>query len=285
MDTKLSEDKRIQLDQIVQKMIVNKESDSNIRFVVDDFKKKYGNTETLVSKPKTNLLDKTTNIVNKIFPGENIGKSIGTLAGAGYVKAKDAITGSNDYQFYDLSAPSIKENVGDVVKGGALIGAASLPVAGSIAGKAAQFGTVGALSGAGEAMVEDKKLSDIAKQSVKSAAVGAATGAAFGLAGKGVKALGNFLGKTGDKIQISVIKPSQADIKDGFSIETVKKYNLGGSLKKTLEKTDVTIDKLSKDLNAKLATNKTPVDLNDVYEKTAKRLLGNKLESFGSNSQ
>lgn len=37
----LPEDKRVQLDDIVQQMIQNKESDSNIRFVVDDFKKKY----------------------------------------------------------------------------------------------------------------------------------------------------------------------------------------------------------------------------------------------------
>lgn len=37
----LTEDRRLQLDGIVQKMITNKEPDSNIRFVVDDFKKKY----------------------------------------------------------------------------------------------------------------------------------------------------------------------------------------------------------------------------------------------------
>ncbi len=37
----LSDERRTQLDGIVQKMAANKESDSNIRFVVDDFKKKY----------------------------------------------------------------------------------------------------------------------------------------------------------------------------------------------------------------------------------------------------
>ena len=42
----LPEDKRKQLDGIVQQMVQNKESDSNIRFVVDDFKKKYTPIET-----------------------------------------------------------------------------------------------------------------------------------------------------------------------------------------------------------------------------------------------
>lgn len=37
----LPDDKRQQLDTIVQKMVANKESDDNIHFVVDDFKKKY----------------------------------------------------------------------------------------------------------------------------------------------------------------------------------------------------------------------------------------------------
>lgn len=41
----LPEDRRKQLDGIVQQMISNKEPDSNIRFVVDDFKKKYSTVE------------------------------------------------------------------------------------------------------------------------------------------------------------------------------------------------------------------------------------------------
>lgn len=47
----LPEDKRAQLDGIVQKMVQNKEPDSNIRFVVDDFKKKYTPTEAPVQQP------------------------------------------------------------------------------------------------------------------------------------------------------------------------------------------------------------------------------------------
>lgn len=48
----LPEDKRIQLDGIVQQMVQNKESDSNIQFVVDDFKKKYTSVESSIQSPE-----------------------------------------------------------------------------------------------------------------------------------------------------------------------------------------------------------------------------------------
>lgn len=165
------------------------------------------------------------------------------------------------------------------------IAGAKLPIAGTVLGKVGQFGTLGAVSGAGNAAIEEKSPEEIAKAAGMGALVGGVTGGAFGVAGKGLKGLGNLLGKTGDKIQTSVIKPSQADIKDGFSIETIKKYNLGGSLKSSFSKTDATLDNLTKELNAKLSQSNAALDLNKVYENTAKRLLGNKLESFGSNAQ
>jgi len=56
----LPEDKRKQLDGIVQSMAQNKESDSNIRFVVDDFKKKYTPVEQPLAQPKMPLLTKPT---------------------------------------------------------------------------------------------------------------------------------------------------------------------------------------------------------------------------------
>lgn len=229
-----------------------------------------------VEEPKKDVLGKTTSIVNKIFPGKQVGESIGTLAGF--------IASPNKDQF-DLSAPTPLQVAGDIAKGAATVGVAGLTPAVSILGKSAQFGALGAVSGAGEALIEEKPAQEVAEDALKSGATSAAVGAAFGLAGKGFKALSNFLGKTGERIQTSVIKPSVADVKDGFKIETVNKYNLGGSLKQTFEKTDLKLDSLSKELNTKLATNKAPVDLNSVYERTVKKLFGNKMESFGSNSQ
>lgn len=176
-----------------------------------------------------------------------------------------------------------KEVLGSALKTGTSIAAAAMPVASSIGGKALQFGAVGAVGGAADAMTENKTNEEIVKDALKSAAIGAGTGIAFGAAEKGVKKLGDLVGKWGDRIQTSVIKPSQADIKDGFNIETVKKFNLGGSLKTTFEKTESKLDELSKQLNEKIQSSNSTIDLNTIYENTAKRLLGSKMENFGSN--
>lgn len=278
MDTNtLPEDRRKQLDGIVKQMVTNKEADSSIRFVVEDFKKKYSNVPK-AAPAKKGLLEKTARVVNDVLriPGKQAGQAIGTLAGYALSPNKET---------YDLSAPSPLQVAGDVAKGAAFVAGAKLPIASSIAGKAAQFGGIGAVSGAGQGAIEEKDAVGIATQALKEGATGAAVGAAFGVAEKGLKALGSLLGKTGDKIQTSIIKPSQADIKDGFSLETVKKYNLGGSLKTTFAKTDTKLDELSKQLNTKLGQSNAAIDLNEAYERTAKKLLGNKLESFGSNAQ
>lgn len=245
--------------------------DAFIKGVIQQYRLNKQNTA-----PKKDILQKTGDVVNKIFPGKQVGQAIGTLAG--YVASP------NKDQF-DLSAPTPLQVGGDIAKGSALVAGASLQSAPTILGKAAQFGGIGAVSGAGQALVDEKNARDVAKSAAVQGAIGAGTGAAFGLAEKGIRRLSNLLGKTGDRIQTSVIKPSQADVKDGFSIETVKKYNLGGSLKQTFEKTDKTLDGLSKQLNDKLSQSNSSLDLNRVYEKTAKKLLGNKLESFGSNTQ
>lgn len=229
--------------------------------------------------PKTDVLQKTGNIVNKIFPGKQVGEAIGTLVGM--TKANFEGTG----EFYDLSAPTPTQVAGDIARGAATVAGAKLPIAETIGGKVAQFGVLGATGNAGEAIAEGKNQDQVLESAAKGALVGGATGAAFGIAEKGFKALGNFLGKTGDRIQTSVIKPSQADIKDGFSIETIKKHNLGGSLKQSFEKTDTTLDGLTKQLNSKLKESNASLDLGKVYENTTKKLLGNKLESFGSNTQ
>jgi hypothetical protein len=240
-------------------------------------------------KPKKGLLQKATDVVTSIFPGGKVGESIGTLAGYGITAGKEklGLVPKGTTSQYDLSAPTPLQVGGDIVKGATMIAGAKLPIATSVLGKTAQFGTLGAISGGAEAVAQGKSGTDVLKSTAIGGAVGGATGAVFGLAEKGIKGMANLFGKAGDKIQTTIIKPSAKDIKDGFSLDTIKKYNLGGSLKQTFEKTDTTLDSLSKQLNQKLnASGKSPVlDLNKVYENTAKKLLGNKLESFGANTQ
>lgn len=249
---------------------------ANSTQIIDEMVKQ----NTQVQSP--GFLQKVGGVVQKIFPGQKIGEGIGTS-----VAALGRLAKGDQQGFRDILETQVtpKEIAGDVAKSIAFAGAAGVSPAMTVMGKAAQFGTLGAVSGAGQAATESKSGTEIAREAVQAGAVGAGVGVAFGLAEKGFKALSNLLGKTGTKMQTAVIKPTQADIKDGFKIETVNKYNLGGSLKQTFEKTDAKLDELAKELNTKLAANKTPVDLSDVYEKTAKRVLGSKFESFGANAQ
>lgn len=85
----LPDDKRTQLDGIVQKMVQNKESDSNIRFVVDDFKKKYTPTEQPIqSKPSMPLSSSNSGDF-----GTNLASSIKDV-GTGVLKS--AVRGTRD---------------------------------------------------------------------------------------------------------------------------------------------------------------------------------------------
>src|SRR3990167_3264452 len=73
----LPQEQKTKLDGIVQTMIDNDESDSNIRFIIDDFKKKYSVIET--PAPKKDLLQKTGDIFNKIFQAKQVGETLGKL--------------------------------------------------------------------------------------------------------------------------------------------------------------------------------------------------------------
>jgi hypothetical protein len=104
-----------------------------------------------------------------------------------------------------------------------------------------------------------------------------ASKAAARLTGKGVEA-------TGQKIQQAVIRPTIADIKDGFKIENVAKYDVGGSLPQTIAKAHVKMNELTQELAAKLKGSDAKINLNDTIAETAQRLAGDKASSFGDNA-
>jgi hypothetical protein len=111
-----------------------------------------------------------------------------------------------------------------------------------------------------------------ARTGVKIAGKAAAT-----TAGRGLEA-------TGQKIQQSVIRPAIADIKDGFKIENIAKYDVGGSLPQTIAKTQVKLNDLGKQLAAKLKGTDSKISLHDTLTETAKRLGEDKAGSFGDNA-
>lgn len=225
------------------------------------------------------LLQKTGDVVNNIFPGKQVGKAIGTLAGYGIAKAK----GTD--KFYDTSAPTPLQVVGDVAQGALSIAGAKAPIPASVLGKTAQFGAFGAGAGLFAGVSEGKTKEEVAKQAVKGAIVGGLTGLTFGVLEKGIRGLGKGTEKVGEKIQLRVINPSKVDIKDGFDVKTIQKYGLGGSLEQTMQKTDSKLSELARELNKKLVGSNTAVDMNTAYEKTLARLGTDKLKNFGTNTQ
>ena len=70
---------------------------------------------------------------------------------------------------------------------------------------------------------------------VKTGATTAAFSAGTELALAGIS---KFLKSAGSKIQWGAIKPSQADVKDGFKIDNIEKHQLGGTLNETLIKSN-----------------------------------------------
>lgn len=114
----------------------------------------------------------------------------------------------------------------------------------------------------------------------------AIVGGIFSLLGStagGLKNLtGDYTQKFGQKIQTTVIKPNAADLADGFKIENLQKYKLGGSNEQVLANTSNKLNSLSDELNQKLASSNTSINLNTIYEDTIKALGGGKAKNFGN---
>lgn len=133
----------------------------------------------------------------------------------------------------------------------------------------AESGYFGGVSAAQEGEIGEKAKTD------------AIIGAMFPLGGSVYKKFGKGIIKTGEKIQQSVIRPSGKDIKDGFKIKNVSKYNLGGSLGETLAKTNLRMNQLSKQLKDKIKSSDKTINLDNVYKKTLVKMLKKPSISFG----
>lgn len=104
--------------------------------------------------------------------------------------------------------------------------------------------STGALVGAGQSLEENKNALNVLGNALGGAILGGATGGALGGAtatagkvirgvlqpGKTISDIGKGIKGAGESIQQRVIKPTQKDIKAGFKIENVSKYDVGGNL-------------------------------------------------------
>jgi hypothetical protein len=311
MDTNLPEDKRIQLDTIVKKMVDSKETDDNIRFVVDDFKTKYSQpvkAAAPTTKPKTfwesvsSAIPETykgvakgaastilstgqlgANAMNKVFGQDNteLNKDINEFKTSKLKPSNDAQKlGFNAEQIAEFLIPSTKASklVGASAKIGEaassiklLSGSNKLKSAANIAAKAL---TEASLVGGQSAM--QKGTID------KNVALNGIVAGMFPIVGAGLSAAKrSILKPVGEKIQNTVIRPNGKDLSDGFDIKNVTKYGVGGSLKDTVAKTHAKMNELVSQLDEKLKGDLSNVNLEQVYQNTISQLSSGKMKNFG----
>lgn len=93
-----------------------------------------------------------------------------------------------------------------------------------------------------------------------------------------------LLTQVGEKIQYALIKPTKTDLVNGFKVENVNKYNLGGSLEQTAQKTQAAITERAAKLQSMLKPGSASVDLTETYVNTANAVKKLKFENAGANT-
>lgn len=134
-------------------------------------------------------LQKAGDIVVKVFPGQKVGESIGTLAGLGIEKVRGLVGKQDNSAFYDTSAPSVLQTVGDVAAGAATVAGLKAPVPKGTLAKAGQMAGYSAAVGAGGSAAEGRDYGDIFKSAILSGTIGAGFSLGTSAVGKAANAL------------------------------------------------------------------------------------------------
>lgn len=182
----------------------------------------------------TKLLNATKNIL----PGQKVGEAIGTLAGLGITRAKEAIgvVPQGTTAQYDTTAPKPLQVVGDVAQGALTVGGLKAPVAGSSVGRIGQTSALGAGLSGSEALAQDKSGIDILKDTATGAVVGGLTQGAF----EGLPILGKWIGKQAENLRKSSLRLTPTEKlklndKVGEIVGFLKKEGISGNPEKQFE--------------------------------------------------
>lgn len=172
---------------------------------------------------------------------------------------------------------------GPIVRGAGAIAGAAVPAVANAASRIPGIIRAG-LGAAGVGAVAGSSQGDTGAERLQNAKTGAVAGA---VTGGTLAAGGKLFGAVGDKIMTSVIRPTARDIADGFSLDTIKKFDLGGSLNATYTKTQALLGDLSSQLKSKIGTSKATINLPKIVEQTKDELstAAGKLRSFGANQK
>jgi len=189
---------RAKLANAIRTMQANGQSDK-IPSLVSAYKAKYQSTPVAPVPVEKTFGQKVSGGIQKIFPGQKVGQAIGTLAGY-------ALTPKENRKYYDTSAPSVGQVLGDAaqialtvgtaggvrtgVKGVSALGKASgvgsnllnkatIETAKTVGGRALQNTAIGAGFGATTGIKEGKDVKGVLKDTAMGAAFGLGTGLAI----------------------------------------------------------------------------------------------------------
>ncbi len=155
----------------------------------------------------------------------------------------------------------------------------------------------GVLYGAGDAMFEDRNvllgtLGGAIGGTVAGGLIPAAIGGGFWAAkvitspfSTAINKIAPALEKAAIKVENVITKPSKTDIAHGFKTENVFKYNLGGGLGQSLQKTESLIGNLVSKAENLRGKSKATIDLNEIVNSVADELSSNKVRNIGNNKR
>lgn len=117
-------------------------------------------------------------------------------------------------------------------------------------------------------------------------------GGTIPIAGFALKGIAKAGIPIGQKIEKTLIRPTLADLQDGFKVSNIFKYDLGGGLARTEQKTYALITYLSERLKTILSSEsekftggKIKVDVRKVLNDTVKEITDKKAQFFGINTK
>jgi hypothetical protein len=202
--------------------------------------------------------EKVSNTVQDIFPGKRVGEAIGTLAG--YV-------GSKNKEFYDTSAPTPTQVIGDVAAGAASIVGVKSPVPVTKLGRVVQSAAIGGVEMGSRSAAEGNEGIDVLKDAGKGALLGGAIQGGF----EGTKAVRESFAKLPSRLIRSATGQSKKAILAG---QDLTKYVLDnkkiGTAESLIKQSQEQIDKASNIINQNLQQSTGTVAVDDIFDRISK---------------
>jgi hypothetical protein len=208
----------------------------------------YASQVKIPEAPKKDLLQKTGDVVNKIFPGEKLGEALANSVSG----IKGLVTG--DKQQFKEASKANEQMMGQVIGDVANIvatagGVAGAGTSGGVISKALKTTGLGAVMAGGKEAAEGGGIGDVAK----SAAAGALTGAAVSGALSGIEKAAQGVRTLPERLIRSATGQSKKEILAGKSLEKfVLENKKVGTADALIKQSKDEMDRLSEVINSNL---------------------------------